>query len=126
MNDIIEQQFYIYKDVNGNVNVNALMRDETLWLTAKQISELYDSDYSNITKHIKNIYKDKELAENTTIAKFATVINRGFRGEVEEEIDYYNLDMIIAVGYRVNSAKAIPATPHRLNAGRNQKTPRID
>lgn len=106
MNDIIEQQFYIYKDVNGNVNVNALMRDETLWLTAKQISELYDSDYSNITKHIKNIYKDKELAENTTIAKFATVINRGFRGEVEEEIDYYNLDMIIAVGYRVNSAKA--------------------
>lgn len=59
MNDIIEQQFYIYKDVNGNVNVNALMRDETLWLTAKQISELYDSDYSNITKHIKTSIKTK-------------------------------------------------------------------
>ncbi len=106
MGQISQKQFYLYKDNNGNINVRAMLQDDTIWLTAKQISELYDTDYSNVIKHIKNIYKDEELAENTTIAKFATVVKRGFRGEVEENIDYYNLDMIIAVGYRVNTKKA--------------------
>ena len=106
MGNIIQKQFYLYRDNNRDINVKALLQNETIWLTAKQISELYDTDYSNITKHIKNVYDDEELAENTTVAKFATVVNRGFRGEVEELIDYYNLDMIIAVGYRVNSKKA--------------------
>lgn len=106
MNEIVEKKIYIYKDENGDVNVNALLQNETMWLSAKQISELYDTDYSGVLKHIKNIYNELELLENTTMAKFATVVNRGFRGEVEENLDYYNLDMIIAVGYRVNSKKA--------------------
>ncbi len=106
MDNTTQKQFYLYRDNNGDINVKALLQNETIWLTAKQISELYDTDYSNITKHIKNVYDDEELAENTTVAKFATVVNRGFRGEVEEPLDYYNLDMIIAVGYRVNSKKA--------------------
>lgn len=101
-----EKQIVIYRTPAGDVSVNAVFQNETLWLTSKQIAHLYDTDYSNITKHIKNIYADGELAKTATVAKFATVVNRGFRGEVEEQIDYYNLDMIIAVGYRVNSAKA--------------------
>lgn len=96
----------IYKDENGTVKANALFANETIWLTQKGISELFDKDPSGIGKHIKNIYNDGELAENTTQAKFAAVVNRGFRGPTEDKIDYYNLDMIIAVGYRVNSKKA--------------------
>lgn len=105
MNDIIEQRFYIYKDANGNVNVNALMRDETLWLTQKSMAELFDVEVPAISKHINNIFESKELAKEATVSKMEIVQTEGSR-EVSREVDFYNLDMIIAVGYRVNSAKA--------------------
>ena len=70
------------------------------------LSVLYGIDKSGISRHIANIFKTGELQPDTTVAKFATVVNRGIRGEVTEELEYYNLDMIISVGYRVNSIRA--------------------
>lgn len=96
-------QIVIYENQNG-VQVNVKLEKETVWLN--QISALFDKDKSNISRHIKNIYKDGELAENATVAKIATVVNRGFKGQVIEDLEYYNLDMIISVGYRVNSIRA--------------------
>jgi len=91
---------------NDTVLVEVRLEKETIWLTQKAIAELFGVHTPAINKHIKNIYEEGELAENTTISKMETVVNRGFRGEVLEMIDFYNLDMIIAVGYRVNSARA--------------------
>ena len=70
------------------------------------MAQLFGVDKSGISRHISNIFKTGELQQNTTVAKIATVVNRGIRGEVEELVDFFHLDMIIAVGYRVNSAKA--------------------
>ena len=70
------------------------------------MAELFGIDKSGISRHISNIFKEDELQQDTTVAKIATVVNRGIRGEVEELVDFYNLDMIIAVGYRVSSPKA--------------------
>ncbi len=100
------RKVFIYRDADGAVNVRTYMQNETIWLTQKSMAELFDIDATGIGRHIKNIYNSEELQENTTHAKFAGVVNRGFRGEVEELLDFYNLDMIIAVGLRVNSAKA--------------------
>lgn len=72
---------------------------------AKAMAELFGIDKSGISRHIANIFKEEELQQDTTVAKIATVVNRGIRGEVEELVDFYNLDMIIAVGYRVSSPK---------------------
>lgn len=102
MNKIMEQQFYIYRDANGSVNVNALMQDDTLWLTQRSMAELFDVDRSVISKHIGNIFKDGELIENSVCAFFAHTADDG----KQYKTAFYNLDMIIAVGYRVNSAKA--------------------
>ena len=70
------------------------------------MSELFDVGVSAVSKHIKNIFEEGELPEDATISKMETVVNRGFRGEVNEILDFYNLDMIIAVGYRINSKRA--------------------
>ena len=98
--------FLLYTTAEENVKIGVVVKDETLWLTQKAMAELFDVKVPAISKHIKNIYQEGELSENTTISKMETVVNRGFRGEIKEEIDYYNLDMIIAVGYRVNSKRA--------------------
>lgn len=98
--------FLLYTTAEENVKIGVVVKDETLWLTQKAMAELFDVKVPAISKHIKNIYQEGELSENTTISKMETVVNRGFRGEIIEEIDYYNLDMIIAVGYRVNSKRA--------------------
>ena len=98
--------FLFYTTAEENVKIGVVVKDETLWLTQKAMAELFDVKVPAISKHIKNIYQEGELSENTTISKMETVVNRGFRGEIKEEIDYYNLDMIIAVGYRVNSKRA--------------------
>jgi len=101
------ESFSIYTSpIDGSIKVNARIEDETIWLTPKAIAKLFNKDYSNILKHIKNIYDTCELSKNTTMANFATVVNRGFRGAVEEDAVFYNLDIIIAVGYRVNSIQA--------------------
>ena len=82
-----------------------------MWLNCKQANYIYAErlfgvDKSGISRHISNIFKDGELQQDATVAKIATVVNRGIRGEVEESVDFYNLDMIISVGYRVNSMQA--------------------
>ena len=101
-----EIQFLMYSTPQGDVNVEAVVRDETLWLTQKAMAQLFGVQVPAIGKHLKNIYAQGELSEHTTISKMETVVQRGFRGNVEEMVEFYNLDAIISVGYRVNSAKA--------------------
>lgn len=104
MNNAIQFLLYSLPDEQGKVQV--VIKDETIWCTQKAMAELFGIDKSGISRHIANIFKDEELQQDTTVAKIATVVNRGIRGEVEELVDFYNLDMIIAVGYRVSSPKA--------------------
>ena len=86
--------------------MQVVIKDETIWCTQKAMSRLFGVDKSGVSRHISNIFKDGELQQDATVAKIATVVNRGIRGEVEESVDFYNLDMIISVGYRVNSMQA--------------------
>ncbi|MEE3484702.1 MAG: virulence RhuM family protein [Bacteroidales bacterium] len=103
MNEI---QFILYQLPNEDGKVQVVIKDETIWCTQKAMSQLFEIDKSGISRHIANIFKEGELSKETTVAKIATVVNRGIRGEVEEDVDFYNLDVIIAVGYRVSSARA--------------------
>lgn len=98
--------FAIYTTKENDIKIDVKLKNDTVWLTGNQIAKLFNKDYSNVLKHIKNIYNEEELEQNMTMAKFATVVNRGFAGKKEDEVVYYNLDMIIAVGYRVNSKQA--------------------
>lgn len=91
-------------DADGKVQV--VIKDETLWCTQKAMAQLFGVGVPAISKHLKNIFTDGELNPDTTISKMETVVNRGIRGEVNELIDFYSLDAIIAVGYRVSSLKA--------------------
>ena len=97
-----EIQFLLYSLPDEQGKVQVVIKDETIWCTQKAMAELFGIDKSGISRHISNIFKEDELQQDTTVAKIATVVNRGIRGEV----DFYNLDMIIAVGYRVSSPKA--------------------
>ncbi len=99
-------QFLLYTMPEAEGKVQVVIKEETLWCTQKAMAQLFGIDKSGISRHISNIYKTGELQQDTTVAKIATVVNRGIRGEVEELVDFYHLDMIIAVGYRVNSLKA--------------------
>jgi hypothetical protein len=101
-----EIQFILYQLPNEDGKVQVVIKDETIWCTQKAMAQLFGVDKSGISRHIANIFKDGELQPDMTVAKIATVVNRGVRGEVEELVDFYNLDMIIAVGYRVSSPKA--------------------
>ena len=101
-----EIQFLLYNLPDKEGRVQVVIKDETIWCTQKAMAELFGIDKSGISRHIANIFKEEELQQDTTVAKIATVVNRGIRGEVEELVDFYNLDMIIAVGYRVSSPKA--------------------
>lgn len=101
-----EIQFLLYQMPEEEGNVQVIIKDETIWATQKAMAQLFGVDKSGISRHISNIFKEGELVENTTVAKIATVINRGIRGMVEDTIEYYNLDVIISVGYRVSSSKA--------------------
>ncbi len=101
---LIPQDFLIYKSNDGLLNLNVKLEDDMIWLTQAQMVELFGSSKANINEHIKQIYRTKELAKNPTVRKFRTVQNEGKR-QVERRLDFYNLDIIIAVGYRVNSKK---------------------
>ena len=90
---------------NEEIKLEVNMNDETVWLSIEQMSELFDRDKSVISRHIKNIFKEEEL-DGATVAKFATVQKEGER-QVNRYIDYYNLDMIISIGYRVKSKNGI-------------------
>ena len=97
-----DNHLIIYQDDNGLVKVNVRFADEDVWLTQGQLAEIYDTTQQNIALHIKNIYADKELADEATHKKYLLVRQEGSRN-VQRNIDHYNLDMIIALGYRVQS-----------------------
>ena len=99
-------EIIIYKGEDGKSQLDVRLENETIWLNQRQISELFDRDYKTIAKHIGNIYKEKELPKKATVAKFAIVQQEGKR-QVSRELEYYNLDLIISVGYRVNSRRGI-------------------
>lgn len=101
MNNSIE----IYRSQDGSVQLNVKLENETVWLTQSQMAELFGVDRTSIVRHIRNIYKSEELEESSTCAKNAQVRIEGQR-HIVREIPYYNLDMIISVGYRVNSKNA--------------------
>ena len=107
MNDIKignEKNILFYNDENGNTKVEVLLENEDVWLNTEALASLFNIDRSGIVRHINNIYKDEELDENSTCAKIAHV------GNDDKQIyntKYYNLDMIISIGFRVNSKKAI-------------------
>ncbi len=100
-----ENNIIIYQDEDGITKVTVRFVDEDVWLTQNQIAEIYKTTQENISMHIKNIYKDKELNNDSTNKKFLLVQNEGNR-QVKRNIDHYNLDMIIALGYRVQSQVA--------------------
>ena len=100
-----ENTILLYHDEKGKTDVSVRFADEDVWVTQVQLAELYDTTRQNIGQHIENIYKDEELPRDATIKKFFIVQQEGKR-EVRRELDHYNLDVIIAIGYRVQSPVA--------------------
>lgn len=101
-----KNKLILYKDDEGKVNVNVRFADEDVWLTQAQLAEIYNTTQQNISLHQKGIYADGELDESATHKKYLLVRQEGKR-QVQREIDHYNLDMIIALGYRVQSPIAV-------------------
>jgi len=106
-NDLPEKQatsseILFYQDENGMSRIEVRLEDKTVWLSQKLLAELFQKDIRTVNEHIKNIYKEGELAPESTIRKFRIVQIEGER-EVSRTIDFYNLDMVLAVGYRVRS-----------------------
>lgn len=105
-NELAKQISYIlYSSPEEDVKVMALVKDETIWLTQKAMAELFDVNVPGVSKHLKNIYEEGELSESATVSILETVQNENGRS-VKRNVSFYNLDAIISVGYRVNSAKA--------------------
>ena len=99
-------QFLLYQTPDGDSQIEVTLQNDTVWLSLDQMAELFQRNKSTISRHIKNVLEDGELQEEATIANFATVQNEGTR-KVERVIAYYNLDMIISVGYRVHSYRGV-------------------
>jgi hypothetical protein len=97
--------FIFYTSPEGAVSIDVLVQEETVWLTQKRMAELFGVSVATINEHLQNIYETKELQDISTIRKFLIVQNEGGR-DVEREVNFYNLDVIISVGYRVNSVEA--------------------
>lgn len=95
----------IYQSEDGNTKINVNLQDETVWLSQQQLAELYQSSRTNIVEHIRNIYEEGELSEVSTCRNFRQVRREGKR-DVCREIPFYNLDMIISLGYRIKSSIA--------------------
>jgi hypothetical protein len=100
-----EMRMVLYHSENDDVSVNAIIKYETLWITQKVMAELFGCSTDNIGLHLKNIYADGELDKNATTEKNSVVQQEGNR-QVTRNVDFYNLDAIISVGYRVNSKRA--------------------
>ncbi len=100
-----EFQFLIYRSAEEDVSVNAVIKDETIWLTQKAMAELFDVNVPAISKHLQNIFDEGELEKNSTVSKMEIVQQEGARS-VKRSMEFYNLDAIISVGYRVNSHRA--------------------
>ena len=99
-------QFLLYQTPDGDSQIEVKLQNDTVWLSLDQMAELFQRNKSTISRHIKNVLEDGELQEEATVANFATVQNEGTR-KVERVIAYYNLDMIISVGYRVHSYRGV-------------------
>jgi hypothetical protein len=100
----MNSEIIIYQTQDNLTKIEVTLDNETVWLTLNQLAELFQRDKSVISRHIKNVFETNELSEDSTVAKNATVQKEGTR-EVEREIEFYNLDVIISVGYRVNSLR---------------------
>lgn len=109
-NEVLENnksELIIYESKDGNVKLDVNLENETVWLSLEQMTRLFGRDKSVISRHIKNVFEEGELEKNgSTVANFATVQKEGTR-EVERNIDYYNLDVVISVGYRVKSLEGV-------------------
>lgn len=101
MND--RGEIIIYQTEDGLTKIDVIMHDETVWLSLEQMADLFQRDKSTISKHIKNIFEDGELVRNSVVGKFATTAADG----KTYQVDYYNLDVIISVGYRVKSQRGV-------------------
>lgn len=99
-------QILLYQTPDGESRIEVRLQEETVWLSLEQMAELFQRNKSTISRHIKNVFEEGELQPNTTVAFFATVQMEGKR-KVERDIAYYNLDMIISVGYRVHSYRGV-------------------
>lgn len=97
-------EIIIYQTEDGVTKLDVNLQNEIVWLSLDQMAELFQRDKSTISRHIKNVFEEGELPQDSTVANFATVQKEGER-EVERNIDYYNLDVIISVGYRVKSLR---------------------
>lgn len=102
----MENKIEIFKTVDNQTQIEVKFDDDTVWLNRNQLAALFDRDVKTLGKHISNVFADKELNKKSTVAKFATVQKEGDR-LIERQIDYYNLDVIISVGYRVKSQRGI-------------------
>jgi len=107
----------VYQTEAGEVKVDVRLEDETVWLTQQMMAELFQTTVPNISMHMRNIYTEGELIQEATVKKFLTVRKEG-RRDVRRELEYYNLDMIISVGYRV---KSLIATRFRIWATQRLK-----
>jgi len=103
--NVTKGKIALYSTDNSNVYVDVVFKDETFWMTQKALSELFDVNIPSVSRHLKNIFNEGELSSEATVSKIETVQNEGGR-EVSRAPDFYSLDAIIAVGYRVNSKKA--------------------
>ena len=97
-----QSELLIYQTPDGVTKIETRLQDETVWLTQAQLCELFQKSKSSISEHIKHIFEEEELEQARTVRKFRTVQKEGNK-DVEREIEYYNLDVIISVGYRVKS-----------------------
>ena len=101
-----QPDFLFYTGSDGKVNIKVFLKDETIWLTQKAIGEIFGKSKATISEHLKNIYAEGELIADATVRNFRTVQKEGKR-EVERNRLHYNLDVIISVGYRVNSKQGV-------------------
>ncbi|MBR2882308.1 MAG: virulence RhuM family protein [Prevotella sp.] len=101
-----DNKFIIYQTEDGQTQIDVRLESKTVWLTQAQMAELFETDRTSIVRHINNIYKVEELDRESTCAKIAQVQVEGKRN-VKRNIPYFNLDMIISVGYRVNSKRGV-------------------
>lgn len=110
----MNSEILLYQDRDGVIKVDVRLEDETVWLTQAQMCELFQKSKATISEHIKNVFEEGELDAMSTVRNFRTVQKEGTR-EVERNIDYYNIDVIISVGYRVKSSQVLSSVFGLLN-----------
>ena len=113
----MKSEILLYQNPDGNIKIDVRLEDETVWLSQTQMASLFGKDKRTVSEHIGNVFQEGELDKTSTVRKFWTVQTEGKR-EVEREIDCYNLDVIISVGYRV---KSVQGTQFRIFATQRLK-----